>query len=113
MKISASILLFYFLFLTSQPLIPLIQKGMACEDEQCTMSCCHKKQPKPVHKMPIDNCWCNPFGQYACCLGYITERKITSPIALSTEVSSGIIFNENIVSAFHADCWRPPENTVS
>jgi hypothetical protein len=113
-KTIASILLLYFSFLATQPLLPLVQKQFATK-EKCEMPCCQKHKPAN-HKAPVNNCCrdlCNPFGQYSCCTGFVVEKETTSPFIREHKNALVIPTVFNISQRNCSDCWRPPEGIVS
>ncbi|MGP8217791.1 MAG: hypothetical protein ACLQQ4_19655 [Bacteroidia bacterium] len=115
MKLVAIILLSFFSFLTIQPLIAVAQSNQNADT--CTMSCCHhqhkeKKAPTPMKGM-CGEISCNPFGQYACCTGFIISAKTHFIPAPAKTLENIILFTQSYTSHFACDCWRPPENTVS
>jgi hypothetical protein len=116
MKLTASILLFYFSFLALQPVLPLIKQASA-QDEQCTMYCCHKEKKNSKKQIPAGNCcnkdMCNPFAQYSCCIGFVTEGKHNSPLTAATENINRVINDNLLIPDFCADCWHPPEYSLS
>jgi hypothetical protein len=116
MKLMASILLFYFSFLAVQPVLPLIKQTSATE-EKCTMSCCHKEKKNSKKQVPAGNCcnrdMCNPFAQYSCCLGFLIEDKHTAPAITASKNSEIVSLSNILIPNFCADCWHPPEFSLS
>jgi len=116
MKLAASILLFFFSFLTVQPLLSVVESFHTEKKATCTMSCCNqhkeKKAPAPMKGMCGDMS-CNPFGEYACCTGFIVSNNILFSFTPQRTSKNSILFTQSYISRFASDCWRPPENTVS
>jgi hypothetical protein len=114
MKSTAVILLFFFSLLTVQPLLSIASASH--EKESCTMSCCaphkEKKAPAPMKGMCGDLS-CNPFGEYACCTGFIVSNKTHFSFTPQRTSKNIILYTQFYTSHFDSDCWRPPENTVS
>jgi hypothetical protein len=116
MKLMASVLLFYFSFLSVQPVLALM-KPASSQAEQCTMSCCHKEKKSSKKQLPAGNCcnkdMCNPFAQYSCCLGFLIEDKHYAPVVTASTNSEIVSANNILIPNFCADCWHPPENSLS
>lgn len=125
MKISATLLLFYFSLLMVQPMLTMIHNGFAKEKVVCTMKCCQQKQPekKQAHeassgqaqKLPFGCCsndMSNPFAQCCCCGGFIPEQSTNHITVLP--VNNVIIdtYTGVLIPHYCSDCWRPPETAA-
>jgi hypothetical protein len=99
-----------------QPVLPLIKQASP-KDEQCTMTCCHKEKKNSKKQLPAGNCcnkdMCNPFAQYSCCLGFVIEGKHGAPVATASKNADIVSLQNILIPNFCADCWHPPENTLS
>jgi hypothetical protein len=117
MKVTASILLIFFSFLTVEPLVSWAKP--AEKQETCMKSCCshhankEKKTPKSPMKGMCGEMSCNPFGQYSCCTGFVVSNKTIFSFVPEKLWEKKTLFTQPYTSNFACDCWRPPENTVT
>jgi len=115
MKISATILLFYFSSLIAQPMVTLVHNGLTKEKQVCTMACCQKHkqtEKKQAQKLPFGCCnndMSNPFAQCCCCIGFIPEQQNTTIKIFYGE--NTLLFADGgvLLPNYCSDCWRPPE----
>ncbi len=123
MKLTASILLFWFSLLTIQPAV-----AAACKAMQSTESCCKKKstarkdcctkdtskkkENKPCKENDKDCCsggLCIPCSICSCCFTATVEKEAFSFARNSERTSLTIIQNLNFLSGFTSQCFQPPE----
>lgn len=113
MKAVASILLPLFVLLTIQPTLAVIQVNSA-PVEHCTMPCCMKHEKKKTPTNPVKGMCgdmsCNPFGEYACCTGFIVSNKTVFTFIPDKIWEKAILEPQSYTSSFIGDCWRPPES---
>ncbi|HTA82126.1 MAG TPA: hypothetical protein VK783_04300 [Bacteroidia bacterium] len=113
MKSVATILLFVFSLLTIQPILSIAEPIQKMES--CTKSCCmhheQKKAPKPMKGMCGDMS-CNPFGQYACCTGFIVSDNNQFAFASNKLQEYSAFYNSSYAFHYTCQCWQPPENTA-
>lgn len=114
MKAVAYILLSLFVFLTVEPTFAVRQVNSA-PSMHCTMPCCMKhEQKKAPAKAPMKGMCgdmsCNPFGQYACCTGYIVSNKTVFTFIPEKLWEKAILEPQSYTSSFIGDCWRPPRS---
>jgi hypothetical protein len=116
MKVTASILLVFFSLLTIQPLLTIAQGSRAQKTESCVLPCCNHPKEKKSTKAPMKgSCGemsCNPFGEYACCTGFIVSNKTLFTFIPEKVWEKKILFTQTYVSNFVGDCWRPPESIL-
>lgn len=119
MKLSATIFLCYFSLLIAQPIGTLLYNRYSGgkEKQECTMSCCQKKQPQKQQapKSPFGCCnsdMSNPFAQYCCCTGFIPQGQFAEVLILSNKIVLVSADKNALIPSYSSACWRPPELTV-
>jgi hypothetical protein len=115
MKIVARALLFLFVFLTAQPVLAVVLPAQQ-QIENCTRPCCMQhEQKKPIKPMKgmCGELMCNPFGQYACCIGFVISNKSTAQQLTKTIETMPATMPASYTYTFSQICWRPPENTIT
>ncbi|MFI5161306.1 MAG: hypothetical protein ACHQHN_08510 [Sphingobacteriales bacterium] len=114
MKLVASILCMYFSLLIAQPFVNMglnipnkpdsCHPGMCCKEMQ-------QKNKTPV-KQQSSTCnrdFCNPFVP---CGTSVAQRVVIhsfTDVALDAPKKLKPAINEDIISNYLPDCWRPPE----
>jgi hypothetical protein len=115
MKIIASILVMYFSLLMMQPFA-----NMACIGSKPAKACsaggsCKHMSSQHKGRIPVrypstcNNDFCNPF--VPCGISIVQSIKspnFANPM-FDIQKNKKPTTNENITSAYLADCWRPPE----
>ncbi|HWD89806.1 MAG TPA: hypothetical protein VG367_16860 [Mucilaginibacter sp.] len=113
MKIVAFILIFYFCALIAQPFIN-IGLGLGNSPNTCHPQemCCKEKIKHQGQKEQNTTCnrdFCNPFVPCGTSIVYrMPLPDMTSPVK-DVPVQLKPATNENIISNYLSDCWRPPE----
>lgn len=113
MKIVASILVLYFGLLMMQPFanMSMVTAGpaKACLADKC---CKEQNQPKKTPCTNQANCnadFCNPFVPCGISIAYRTMQvKFENPVLELSKIMKPAV-NEDIISNYLSDCWRPPE----
>lgn len=110
MKILASILALFVLFLSVQPALALLTPKQQAE---CCGGCCQKVPETPKQEQPSNNnCQdtnCNPFLSCGCCIGYTVAFHsfiVQQPLIIK---SQSVVLNEHGKSEFFSKCWQPPK----
>ena len=114
MKVVASILLMYFGLLMMQPFYNM-DKSMTKPTKNCVTGTCYKQMSHHKKSLPCNDpsaCnkdFCNPFVPCETSIVYrILPVNFVSPVLeLSNNKKPAI--NEDIISDYLADCWRPPQ----
>ncbi|HVV54307.1 MAG TPA: hypothetical protein VHC47_03220 [Mucilaginibacter sp.] len=116
MKLVASILVLYFGMLMVQPFAHMGSsaqskpgkchaRGMCCRERAKHQG----KAPAPSQNTACNRDFCNPFVPCGVSLAYrIPLPNLSSPVyVLSKKLKPAT--DENIISNYLSDCWRPPE----
>jgi len=113
MKIVASILILYFGLLMMQPFANMdmvtAKPAKSCGADKC---CKEKNQPKKKPCTNQANCntdFCNPFVPCGFSIAYRTMQvKFENPVLELSKIMKPAV-NDDIISNYLSDCWRPPE----
>jgi len=112
MKILTSILCMYFGLLMAQPFVNM-ELGVPNKPNSCHPGkCCKEMEHKGADKQQSNSCnrdFCNPFVPCGTSIVYVIPshnfmnqvREVPEKLKPAT--------NENIISNYLSDCWRPPE----
>ena len=109
MKLMAGILLFVFCLLTVQPVVSMVTPVQAEQTDLCAKSCCtpheqQKQAPKPMKGM-CGEISCNPFGQYACCTGYVVSDKSQLTFMVKQLQEYPVEYSQTYIYHFSGNCW--------
>lgn len=113
MKVIATILMMYFGLLMVQPFLntalSINNKPNSCHPQEM---CCKEKMKHQCHEEQNTTCnrdFCNPF--VPCGISVIYRAPLVSFSNPVTETSKKLkpAINEDIISNYLSDCWRPPE----
>ena len=112
MKILTSILCMYFGLLMAQPFVNM-ELGVPNKPNSCHPGkCCKDMEHKGGDKQQSNTCnrdFCNPFVPCGTSLVYaIPAHNFASPVYDAPEDLKPAT-DENIISNYLSDCWRPPE----
>jgi hypothetical protein len=114
-KIIASILIIYFGLLMMQPFYHM-DLVMAKPVKFCNADLCGKKQQSQHKKSSpcsdASKCntdFSNPFVPCGISIVYRLQRPDFANRVLELSKNKKPTINEDITSAYLADCWRPPE----
>ena len=115
MKIIASILVMYFGLLMLQPFANMCNDAASIPPKECSIDkCCknadHQKGTAPCKNAGACNAdFCNPFVPCGISMvPCITRPGFNNPVLDLLKIKKPTV-NEDITSAYLADCWRPPE----
>jgi hypothetical protein len=113
MKILTSILCMYFGLLMAQPFVNmelgLPNKPNSCHPGKCCKEMEHKGSSDKQQSNTCNRDFCNPFVPCGTSLVYVVpSHNFASPVQVVPEKLKPVI-NENIISNYLSDCWRPPE----
>ena len=113
MKLTASILLFWFSLLTIQPAVAKVcqtlQTGSCCKKDK---KCSSKKESKPCKEEDKDCCaggLCTPCSICSCCFTATIGKETFSFGRNSERVSLNVFQDLNFLSGFTSQCFQPPE----
>ncbi len=114
MKIVAFLLSFYFVLISSQPVIAAVVKmTKACEmvntcSGTVSNECPKNREACPQEKNSCPLCCTNVFQSAFCC-GALVEENIYK-ISLHPE-SARLYPDADLIldSSYSSDCWQPPE----
>jgi len=112
MKLTASILLFWFGLLTVQPAVAEVCQAMQSQEQCCKKDCCEEKESKPCKEADKDCCagsLCTPCSICSCCFTATVEKETFSFTRNSERTSLNVIQNLNFLSGFTSQCFHPPE----
>ncbi len=116
MKIAAILLSFYFVLISSQPVIAAVVKMTnACEmvsrcDETISSECPKNRKACPEEKNSCALCCINVFQSAFCCGALIEENNYKFSLHPESErqyPGADLI----LPSSYSPDCWQPPEMT--
>jgi hypothetical protein len=112
-KVIASILVFYFCVLMVQPFVNIgLGSGDGANICHPHDMCCRKKMKHEGHKDQNTACnrdFCNPFVPCGISIAQPVPVHSFSDVALEAPKKLKPAINEDIISAYLSDCWRPPE----
>ncbi|MGZ3821882.1 MAG: hypothetical protein ACXVB6_14910 [Mucilaginibacter sp.] len=116
MKVTATILMMYFGLLMAQPFLntalSINNKPNSCHSHEM---CCNEKaqhkgeQPVGEKGTTCNRDFCNPFVPCGISLVYRAPLLIFSNTVIETSKKLKPAINEDIISNYLSDCWRPPE----
>jgi len=115
MKITASILMMYFGLLMAQPFVNmgLNVKGKPDNCHPNSMCCKEMKQPgkSPAKQQngPCNRDFCNPFVPCGTSMPGTTPVHSFKDVVRELTSNTKPAINDDIISNYLSDCWRPPE----
>ncbi len=115
MKVTASILLFWFSLLTVQPTVAEVCRVMHSTESCCSKDkkdCCEEKDSKPCKEADKDSCsgnLCTPCSICSYCFTATVEKATFSFVRNSVSNNLVVIQNKNFLSGFTSQCFQPPE----
>jgi hypothetical protein len=113
-KIVASILILYFGVLMMQPFynmdVVMAKPAKTCSGGMhCKANDQHKKTMPCNDASKCNNDFCNPFVPCGVSIVYRAQRPDFANPVRDVSTQKKPTTNEDITSAYLADCWRPPE----
>ena len=116
MKITVSILLFWFALLTVQPTVAEVCRAMQSNEQCCRENkkeCCEEEKDVPCKKEADSDCCggglCMPCSICSCCFTATIEKENFSFSSNAEEHYVSVYQNQNARSGFLSSPFQPPE----